>query len=58
MGGYNANNRPYKRLKEDGKLIECALPEGDWASLGSKYYCFDAQKEQAPETKTPPVKAG
>jgi len=58
MGGYNANNRPYKRLKEDGKLIECTLPEGDWEALASKYYCFDAQKAEALETKTPPVKAG
>jgi hypothetical protein len=44
MGGYNVENRPYKRLREDGKLIECLLPESDWAMLASKYYCFDAQE--------------
>jgi hypothetical protein len=54
MGGYNANNRPYKRLKEDGKLIECITPEADWPTLATKYYCFDAANPpQKPET--PPV---
>lgn len=50
MGGYNSKNRPYQRLKEDGKLIECVLDGADWPMLGSKYYCFDAQQ---PETKNP-----
>lgn len=53
MGGYNPDNRPYKRLKEDGKLIECVLPKEDWQMLATKYYCFDAQKAQAAETKNP-----
>ena len=53
MGGYNANNRPYNRLKDDGKLIECIVPDEDWPMLATKYYCFDAQKEPAPETKNP-----
>ena len=53
MGGYNAKNRPYNRLKEDGKLIECNVPEEDWPMLATKYYCFDAQKESAAETKNP-----
>jgi hypothetical protein len=53
MGGYRANTRPYKRLKEDRKLIECAVQEADWPMLATKYYCFDAQKEQPPETKNP-----
>jgi Protein of unknown function (DUF3800) len=47
MGGYNAENRPYKRLKEDGKLIECILPEADWPMLATKYYCFGALKGPA-----------
>jgi hypothetical protein len=50
MGGYNEANLPYKRLKEDGKLIECYVPEGDWPMLATKYYCFDTP---APETKNP-----
>ena len=41
MGGYHAGNRPYRRLQEDGKLIECLLPEADHATLGSKYSCFE-----------------
>lgn len=53
MGGYNANNRPYKRFKEDQKLIECILPEADWPMLASKYYCFDAPKSPETENKKP-----
>jgi len=41
MGGYHATNRPYQRLKEDGKLIECILPQEAWDKLGTKYSCFD-----------------
>lgn len=41
VGGYHASNRPYQRLKEDGKLIECVLEEKDWPMLASKYSCFD-----------------
>jgi len=41
MGGYHLGNRPYRRLLEDGKLIECLLPEADHATLGSKYSCFE-----------------
>jgi Protein of unknown function (DUF3800) len=44
MGGYNGENRPYKRLRDDGKLIERVLTEADWAMLATKYYCFDAQE--------------
>jgi hypothetical protein len=50
MGGYAPDNRPYARLKEDGKLIECVLHEPDWPMLGTKYYCFD---EGAEKTKNP-----
>jgi hypothetical protein len=53
MGGYNADNLPYKRLKADGKLIECRLPKEDWPSLASKYYCFDNVNEPTAETKNP-----
>ena len=41
MGGYHASNRPYARLMEDGKLIECLLPEGTWPTLATKYSCFE-----------------
>jgi Protein of unknown function (DUF3800) len=41
MGGYHASNRPYQRLKEDGKLIECVLPEEAHGALASKYSCFE-----------------
>jgi Protein of unknown function (DUF3800) len=53
MGGYKANTRPYERLKEDGKLIECVLPASDWPMLATKYYCFDSESEQVLETKNP-----
>ncbi|WP_420730815.1 DUF3800 domain-containing protein [Hwanghaeella sp. 1Z406] len=41
MGGYDKNNRPYRRLLEEGKLIECSLSEDDWPMLATKYSCFD-----------------
>lgn len=41
MGGYNARNRPYARLKADRKLIECFLPEEQWPMRATKYSCFD-----------------
>lgn len=41
MGGYRASNRPYVRLTEDGKLIECRLPKEAWPMLATKYSCFD-----------------
>jgi hypothetical protein len=41
MGGYHGSNRPYQRLKEDGKLIECTLKPEEWPMLATKYYCFE-----------------
>jgi hypothetical protein len=41
MGGYHASNRPYKRLIEDGKLIECLMPAEARATLATKYSCFE-----------------
>ncbi len=38
--GYDPEYRPYKRLKDNGKLIDCFLDEGDIYSLGIKYSCF------------------
>tara|TARA_R110002020_G_scaffold69730_8_gene181414 strand:+ start:994 stop:1176 length:183 start_codon:yes stop_codon:yes gene_type:complete len=47
IGGYHASNRTFKRLKDDGKLIECVLPEADWETLGSKYSCFEGVERVA-----------
>ena len=41
MGGYHSSNRTYKRLREDGKLIECHLPDDKIDVLGTKYSCFE-----------------
>lgn len=41
MGGYNSNNRPYQRLLQDKKLIDCHLGEEERPMLGSKYSCFE-----------------
>jgi len=41
IGGYDGNNRPYKRLIEDGKLIDCSLNKEEQPFLGIKYSCFD-----------------
>jgi hypothetical protein len=41
MGGYNTGNRPYQRLRNDGKLIDCHLREDERPMLGSKYSCFE-----------------
>jgi hypothetical protein len=41
MGGYHASNRPYARLMKDGKLIEYTQAPEAWATLGTKYSCFD-----------------
>jgi hypothetical protein len=54
MGGYRSDNRPYKRLIEDGKLIECQIPEGDKAVLATKYYCFDLVEAEAAQKKQDP----
>lgn len=41
MGGYHPGCGPYRRLRGDGKLIACLLPETDHATLGTKYSCFE-----------------
>lgn len=51
MGGYDKNNRPYKRLKEDGKLIDCILDEEKISIMGIKYSCWDlVEKTKARKT--------
>lgn len=44
IGGYDENNRPYKRLREDEKLIDCHLSEAEIEMGGIKYFCFDFKK--------------
>lgn len=39
--GYDPEYRPYKRLKDHGKLIDCLLSEEDLPMRGIKYSCFD-----------------
>ncbi len=41
IGGYDKNNRAYKRLIEDRKLIDCLYNQEEIAHLGIKYSCFD-----------------
>jgi hypothetical protein len=45
-------------LKEDGKLIECVLPEADWPALATKYYCFEAREAKQPKTQKSQNPAG
>ena len=47
MGGYNSGNRPYRRLRDDGKLIECILDDADHATLATKYSCFEGVDRKA-----------
>jgi len=46
VGGYHASNRPYQRLTEDGKLIDCYINKDDLPTLGSKYSCFENVKRK------------
>lgn len=41
IGGYDSVNKPYTRLVNDKKLIDCYLGEKDVVELGIKYSCFD-----------------
>ena len=47
MGGYNPNVRPYKRLVEDKKLIDCHILEEEIPYKGIKYSCWDLVKKAA-----------
>jgi len=47
MGGYHASNRPYQRLTDDGKLINCHIKEDERPMLGSKYSCFENVERKA-----------
>lgn len=39
-GGYDPGYRPYRAMKEAGKLLDCILPEEDIPAMGVKYSCF------------------
>ena len=41
MGGYDPQNRPYARLIEDRKLIDCTLEPEQVPALGIKYSCWE-----------------
>jgi len=44
MGGYNKDNRPFKRLWDDKKLVDRQVDESNINELGIKYYCFKDKK--------------
>lgn len=41
IGGYAPDNRPYRRLKDDEKLIDCLLPAEAIPTQGIKYSCWE-----------------
>lgn len=43
IGGYDGTNRPYSKLKEAGKLIDCILTPEEVTTHGIKYSCFDSK---------------
>ena len=47
MGGYDPKNRPYARLKKDGRLIDCLLQPEQVPALGIKYSCWELVAEAA-----------
>lgn len=47
IGGYHESNRPYKRLLEEKKLIDCYLDSKDVLTTGIKYSCFDLVERKA-----------
>ena len=41
IGGYDPENRPYKRLLSDNKLIDCFMNKEEREFLGIKYSCWE-----------------
>lgn len=41
IGGYDPNNRPYNRLLQDKKLIDCHITKEEIEFLGIKYSCWE-----------------
>jgi Protein of unknown function (DUF3800) len=52
IGGYDPTNRPYARLKADGKLIDSVLRQQDLAAEGIKYSCFELVIRRPENEKT------
>ncbi len=44
-GGYDSDYRPYRKLKEAGKLIDCLVAEEEVSIRGIKYSCFDGLQQ-------------
>ena len=56
IGGYHPENRPYARLKGDGKLIDCGLEAEAIPFLGIKYSCFEEVEPKQKAGKNPGFK--
>jgi hypothetical protein len=41
VGGYDRESRPYRALRDAGRLIECHLDEAAHSTCGTKYSCFE-----------------
>lgn len=41
IGGYHKSNRPYQKLLNDRKLIDCHLQDEELKTRGIKYSCFE-----------------
>jgi len=42
IGGYDRENRAYRRLSQDGRFVDCTLPREALMYEGIKYSCFQA----------------
>jgi hypothetical protein len=45
-GGYDPNYKPYKKLKDAGKLIDCHFSSGQIPFRGIKYSCFNVVRDE------------
>ena len=45
IGGYHGENKPYRWLVSNGKLIDCTIPDEAIQTMGIKYSCFDLVKK-------------
>ncbi len=50
VGGYNPDYRPFKKLVEHCKIIDCIIREEDKPYMANKYSCFEgvSQKNKGP----------
>lgn len=47
IGGYDQNNKAYKALKQNNKLIDCLISENLISTHGIKYSCWELEKTKA-----------